>query len=128
MAKQVVKISKRKNLFQKINAAAEHISDKASEWFGKPLSIVLHMLFWGAWIGFRIENPPYGDLTLFVSLEAILMSALILNASNRQQDTDSEMMKKDIRIGEKVSDQVKHLHQDVEELKELLEEVDENDK
>ena len=37
----------------------------------------------GCWIGFGIENYPYGLFTMVVSLEAIFLSTFVLISQNR---------------------------------------------
>jgi uncharacterized membrane protein len=54
---------------------------------------------------------------MILSLEAIVLSALILNASNRQQTIDSKMMEKDIYLGQTTKTNLDHIHDDLEELK-----------
>ena len=126
----MVKIRKL-NPFQRLNAVAEIISDKASEWFGSPLSIVLHMIFWFSWIvtaGWGEDRFPFGELTLVLSLEAIFLSMLILNSSSRQQAKDSYKIHEGVDISEEVRSDVKNLHDDIEEILELLDTEPENDK
>lgn len=121
-AKKVVMI---KNLFHTMNAAAENLADKVSEWFGKPLSIVLHLIFWIWWIvtrGFTgSDHFPFGELTLILSLEAIFLSMLILNSSTRQVKRDSTKIHQNTQISAEVRDDVKSLHDDIEDILELLE-------
>jgi uncharacterized membrane protein len=122
-AKMVVKI-KKLNPFQKLNEAAEYVSDKASEWFGRPLSIFLHIVFWTVWIvtrGFNgVDEFPYGELTMILSLEAIFLSMLILNSSTRQQQKDSDKIHESADISAEVREDVKNLHDDIEEILDLL--------
>jgi hypothetical protein len=122
-AKMVVEIKNIK-LFRKINEAAEKVSDKASEWFGKPLSIALHVAFWTWWIvtaGIGRDPFPFGELTMVLSLEAILLSMLILNSSTRQQQKDSHKIHESADISAEVREDVKNLHDDIEEILDLLE-------
>jgi uncharacterized membrane protein len=45
--------------------------------------VYLHILWFGAWIGFRVEGYPYGLLTMIVSLEAIFLSTFVMISQNR---------------------------------------------
>jgi uncharacterized membrane protein len=45
--------------------------------------VYLHILWFGAWIGFRVEHYPYGLLTMIVSLEAIFLSTFVMISQNR---------------------------------------------
>ena len=65
--------------------------------------------------------------TLIVSLQAILMSILILNAANRQQRKEKEIAEKDRHRDEMVKGRVEDIHDDVERIKNLLDEMIEDD-
>ena len=45
-----------------------------------------------------IEPFPYGLLTLVVSLESILLSGLILNATNRSGELDRQIISRDLDL------------------------------
>lgn len=76
----------------------QRISDWAATAFGSPWFMIFHILWWGTWILFAIEPFPYGLLTLVVSLESILLSGLILNATNRSGEIDRKIMTKDLDL------------------------------
>jgi hypothetical protein len=44
---------------------------------------VLHVLWFGLWIGLGVEKYPYGLLTMIVSLEAIFLSTFVMISQNR---------------------------------------------
>ena len=93
------------------------MADFASEWFGTPVFLVLNFLFWIVWI---LDGWEIDEFTLLVSLQAILMSILILNAANRQQRKEKEIAQQDRRRDEEVQYKVEDIHEDVERIKELL--------
>lgn len=74
------------------------LCDWAAVSFGKPWFLAAHFVFWGIWIGLRVEAYPYQLLTMILSLEAIVMSILILNSSNRQGDADRAIIQKDLDL------------------------------
>jgi len=86
------------------------ISDWAAVSFGSPWFFLFHIIWWGAWVIVPVEAFPYGLLTLIVSLESILLSGLILNATNRSGDEDRRIISKDLKL-----DQATHNH--IEELR-----------
>jgi len=45
--------------------------------------VYIHVLWFGAWIGFGVEHYPYGLLTMIVSLEAIFLSTFVMISQNR---------------------------------------------
>jgi uncharacterized membrane protein len=72
----------------------ECLSDVITRSAGSLPFVVLHVIWFAAWIGVnstpRAFDPfPFSLLTLIVSLEAILLSALLLMSQNRQmRDAD----------------------------------------
>ena len=112
-----------KKLFQYINAKAERFADLASEWFGTPLSILIHLIFWASWImtdGYGEDAFPFGELTMILSLEAIFLSMLILNSSTRQVKRDSTKIHENADISAEVRTDVRALHDEIEDILELL--------
>ena len=47
------------------------------------LFVYLHIIWFGCWIGFGVEDYPYGLLTMIVSLEAIFLSTFVMISQNR---------------------------------------------
>lgn len=80
----------------KLHNLTYKISDWAAENFGKPAFIGFHLIVWTCW--FFIEPYPFLFLTLIVSLESILLSGLILNATNRQGELDRKKAKEDFDV------------------------------
>jgi len=96
-------------LFQKV-------SDWAAVSFGSPWFFVFHITWWSFWVIVPAESFPYGLLTLIVSLEAILLSGLILNATNRSGEEDRRIIVKDLKL-----DQETHNH--IEEMRRHLKQI-----
>jgi len=95
----------------------QKISDWASVAFGSPWFILLHIGFWALWMSFALFDPyPFNLLTLTVSLESILLSGLLLNATNRSGNEDRRIITKDLKL-----DQETHYH--IEELRRHMKEV-----
>jgi len=74
-------------LFQHAKERAEsvesRIADRITAFAGSMRFVYLHVLWFGAWIGFRVEGYPYGLLTMIVSLEAIFLSTFVMISQNR---------------------------------------------
>jgi hypothetical protein len=51
------------------------------------LFVYLHVIWFAAWIGLRVEHYPYGLLTMTVSLEAIFLSTFVMISQNRADET-----------------------------------------
>ena len=45
--------------------------------------VYIHIVWFACWIGFGVENYPYGLLTMIVSLEAIFLSTFVMISQNR---------------------------------------------
>jgi uncharacterized membrane protein len=59
------------------------IADRITNFAGSMRFVYLHVLWFGLWIGLRIESYPYGLLTMIVSLEAIFLSTFVMISQNR---------------------------------------------
>ena len=59
------------------------IADKITDFAGSMMFVYLHILWFGTWIGFRVEHYPFGLLTMIVSLEAIFLSTFVMISQNR---------------------------------------------
>jgi hypothetical protein len=46
----------------------------------------IHINWFAAWIGFRVEPYPFGLLTMIVSLEAIFLSTFAMISQNRAEE------------------------------------------
>ena len=86
------------------------LSDWASSAFGSFGFFAFHLTWWSMWILLPVEPFPYGLLTLIVSLESILLSGLILNATNRSGEQDRVLMEKDLNLDDHTNDVVQDTH------------------
>lgn len=109
-----------RNLLRNINKKAEWFSDRVSDLFGKPMFLLVHTMWWAIWILGGIERYPYGLLTLTVSLEAILLSGLILNSSNRAAREDKRLMNKDYNLSQDTNEIVDRMWEEIQDLKALI--------
>jgi uncharacterized membrane protein len=62
------------------------IADGITEFAGSMLFVYLHIVWFAAWIGFRVESYPFGLLTMIVSLEAIFLSTFVMISQNRADE------------------------------------------
>jgi uncharacterized membrane protein len=68
---------------QRAASVQNRIADQVTKFSGSMWFVYLHALWFGCWIGFRVEGYPYGLLTMIVSLEAIFLSTFVLISQNR---------------------------------------------
>src|SRR4051812_9320587 len=59
------------------------ISDQITRFAGSMTFVYLHIIWFGCWIGFGVEDYPFGLLTMIVSLEAIFLSTFVMISQNR---------------------------------------------
>jgi uncharacterized membrane protein len=67
------------------------IADRITDFSGSMRFVYLHIIWFAAWIGFRVEAYPFGLLTMIVSLEAIFLSTFVMISQNRA-DTKREVL------------------------------------
>ncbi|HEY6636278.1 MAG TPA: DUF1003 domain-containing protein [Solirubrobacterales bacterium] len=68
---------------QRAEARQNRIADKITAFSGSMLFVYIHIIWFGCWIGFRVEDYPFGLLTMIVSLEAIFLSTFVMISQNR---------------------------------------------
>jgi len=68
---------------ERAESAQNRIADKITDFAGSMMFVYLHILWFGSWISFRVENYPFGLLTMIVSLEAIFLSTFVMISQNR---------------------------------------------
>ena len=62
------------------------LADRITTFAGSMKFVYLHMIWFGMWIGFRVEPYPFGLLTMVVSLEAIFLSTFVMISQNRADE------------------------------------------
>ena len=77
---------------------ATKLADTIAAFCGSWLFVILHALWFGAWIVFRVEEFPFGLLTMIVSLEAIFLSTIIMISQNRQNKVAERRNHLDLQI------------------------------
>jgi uncharacterized membrane protein len=71
---------------QRRQSLENRIADQITRFAGSMLFVYLHVVWFGAWIGFRVEHYPFGLLTMIVSLEAIFLSTFVMISQNRADE------------------------------------------
>jgi uncharacterized membrane protein len=64
-------------------ATQNRVADAITRFSGSMLFVYIHIIWFGCWIGFGVEEYPYGLLTMIVSLEAIFLSTFVMISQNR---------------------------------------------
>ena len=68
---------------QRAEATQNRIADRITAFSGSMLFVYVHIIWFGCWIGFGVEDYPFGLLTMIVSLEAIFLSTFVMISQNR---------------------------------------------
>jgi len=100
----------------------ERITDAVAQFSGSLWFLFLHVGIFAVWIGLNL-NPaiafdpfPYGLLTMAVSLEAILLSVLVLLSQNRQAARDRIRSDVEYEVNVTAGMQIVELHTKVDTL------------
>jgi uncharacterized membrane protein len=76
----------RRTIEKRAGSIQNRIADAITRFAGSMVFVYVHILWFGLWIGLRVEKFPFGLLTMMVSLEAIFLSTFLLISSNRQDE------------------------------------------
>jgi uncharacterized membrane protein len=68
---------------KRARSAQNRIADRITTFAGSMTFVYLHVIWFACWIGFGVEDYPYGLLTMIVSLEAIFLSTFVMISQNR---------------------------------------------
>ena len=103
---------------------------RAADWVanfsGSLTFLVLHVVIFGLWLGLNIALPhpfdayPFGLLTMWVSLEAIILSTLLLFSGNRSAARDRIRSDVECEVNLKAELEIAHLHEKTDKLREDL--------
>jgi uncharacterized membrane protein len=64
-------------------SAQNRVADRITTFAGSMAFVYIHLLWFAVWIIVRIEDYPFGLLTMIVSLEAIFLSTFVMISQNR---------------------------------------------
>ncbi|MBO3751946.1 DUF1003 domain-containing protein [Streptosporangiaceae bacterium NEAU-GS5] len=62
------------------------VADQITRFAGSMKFVYIHVVWFAAWIIFRVEAFPFGLLTMIVSLEAIFLSTFVMISQNRADE------------------------------------------
>ena len=109
-----------RNVNDREEIARDNVVMRSADWVanfsGSITFLVLHVILFAAWIGFNtlpiaFDPFPYNLLTMTVSLEAIILSTLLLFSGNRQAARDRIRSDIEYEVNLKAELEVAHLHE-----------------
>ncbi|HEV7558021.1 MAG TPA: DUF1003 domain-containing protein, partial [Kofleriaceae bacterium] len=100
------------------------IADWVANFSGSITFLILHVFIFAIWIALNVGMVDFGDfdpfpfglLTMAVSLEAIILSTLLLFSSNRQVARDKIRNDTEYEINLKAELQIQHLHEKIDQI------------
>jgi CRP/FNR family transcriptional regulator, cyclic AMP receptor protein len=113
-----------KKILKYVEKRTEGLSDWAAHAFGTPWFLIVHVAVFSLWIILEIEPFPFGLLTMIVSLESILLSGLLLSATDRESQRDRSIMNRDLRVSKEIKELLIHMHDELAEVKKVVLEKD----
>jgi uncharacterized membrane protein len=109
-----------KKVIKHIEKSIEALADWSAHVAGSPWFLIFHVIWFASWIVFKVEAFPYGLLTMIVSLESILLSGLILSATDRETVIDRKVMNRDLRVSLETQKLLQHMHEELSQIKEYV--------
>ncbi len=101
----------------------QRIADVISEVSASQTFVLLHVLWFAAWIIYNVTRGdngfdpfPFGLLTLIVSLEAIFLAIFVLISQNRSGEKDRIRADADYQVNLKAHHEIMQLHQKIDKL------------
>lgn len=89
----------------------DRIADMVADFVGSWTFVLLHIVWFSAWILLNVESFPYGLLTMTVSLEAIFLTTLVLMSENRQEERDRTQAEADYETNLKAKEEIEELQE-----------------
>ena len=116
-----------KNTYE-VAEARQNIIQRAADWVanfsGSLTFLILHIILFAVYILLNVglfsfgnfDAFPFGLLTMVVSLEAIILSTLLLYSQNRQAARDRVRADIEYEVNLKAELQIQHLHEKVDQI------------
>ena len=104
---------------KRAESVQNQIADRITTFAGSMWFVYIHILWFGSWIGFRVEGYPYGLLTMIVSLEAIFLSTFVMISQNRadaKRQVVADLQWQTVREEDKQNRQLLDLSQEILDL------------
>lgn len=95
--------------YEEARSAGDAVADRIASFVGSWVFVYIHIVWFGLWVLLPVEPFPYGLLTMIVSLEAILLSTLIMMAQNRQAARDRHQADADYETNLTAKDEIEEL-------------------
>jgi uncharacterized membrane protein len=74
------------HLNERAKSTENRVADQITRFAGSMPFIYVHIIWFTLWIALRVEEFPFGLLTMIVSLEAIFLSTFVMISQNRADE------------------------------------------
>jgi uncharacterized membrane protein len=108
---------------QRAKSVQNRIADTITEFAGSMLFVYVHVVWFAAWIVFRVEKYPFGLLTMIVSLEAIFLSTFVMISQNRADAKREVLSAHQWKVIQKEDEQNQHLLTLTQRIHDLSQEI-----
>lgn len=112
--------------------AIQRLADRVNSWSGRPNFVTVHAVWFFAWILVNsglvtvigvFDQFPYGLLGIILSIEAILLTGLLLISNNRQNEHVRHRAELDYEVNVRTYRKLCALEQEVAAIKQRIEAV-----
>ncbi len=134
---QILRNTASQNVNTQVEVAEVGVVLRMADWVanfsGSITFLICHLAIFAVWIGLNVGLVPFGNfdpfpfglLTMIVSLEAIILSTLLLFSSNRQTARDRIRGEIEYDVNLKAELQIQHLHEKIDHMNaQVLERLD----
>ena len=107
-------------------SAQARAADTITAFAGSMMFVYIHAVWFAAWIVFRVEDYPFGLLTMIVSLEAIFLSTFVMISQNRadaKRQALADHQWEIVQYEEKQNDELLRLSQQILDLTGVIHEL-----
>jgi uncharacterized membrane protein len=104
-------------------SAQNRIADAVTDFAGSMVFVYVHVVWFAAWIVFRVEKYPFGLLTMIVSLEAIFLSTFVMISQNRADARHEVLSQHQWEVIQKEDEQNQHLLSLTERIHDLSQQI-----
>ncbi|HUL84054.1 MAG TPA: DUF1003 domain-containing protein [Actinomycetota bacterium] len=114
------------HLAQRASSVQNRIADSITRFAGSMAFVYVSIVWFGLWIGLRVEKYPFGLLTMIVSLEAIFLSTFVMISQNRADEKRQVLADnqwKIVQMEEAQNEQLIELTRQILELTKAIHEV-----
>ena len=106
--------------YEERNKSVElRVADAITSFAGSMRFVYIHVVWFAVWIILRVEDYPFGLLTMIVSLEAIFLSTFVLVSQNRADEKRQAMADHEwqlVQVEEKQNEELLSLSRQILEL------------